>query len=150
MEDVAGTLIRGCPSFSVAFIMKQGKELHATDITQGLGKKAEMLLEILHQHQRKHVEDNYLRTRQMLQHYHKPEEESYEMLWAPTHIRTTKKGHCLTNVQSDVQWENEAENDGFHPVEDLLFLPNQSSSIAISTSYRLDEFGSKNPDCSQL
>lgn len=27
----------------------------------------------------------------MLQHYRKPEEAGYEMLWAPAHIRTNKK-----------------------------------------------------------
>lgn len=31
-------------------------------------------------------------------------------------------GHCLTNPQSDVQRENEAENDSFHLVEVETFL----------------------------
>lgn len=42
-------------------------------------------------------------------------------------------GHCLTSAQSDVQRENEAENDGFHPVEVGTFLrPGPIRSMAIS------------------
>lgn len=49
------------------------------------------------EYQRMDVEDNNLRISQILQHCCKPK-EGYEMLWAPTHIRTTKGG-----LESEIQ-----------------------------------------------
>lgn len=58
----------------------------------------EFSLKVSLEYQRIDVEDNYLRTSEILQHCCKPKKEGYEMLWAPTHIRTTKQG-----LESEIQ-----------------------------------------------